>query len=207
MGGYFQTTKTDAGWNYNVGKSAWNLDVLAYKEIAQLPTPIQNSFISDMAQNRHRKDEIERFIQYNYYNNLKLKILEQKVLTWLSPVVLKALKEENIDVKTPIATLPSTKIYHALRPTKTEGQLLSKPQYLRIYDYVNNSDKVFIDKKEKKLLYVFFLAEKDIIDGRDCIIIPLKLNQARPTPNFAANAEMVKYKDALSDKNRYKKIE
>ena len=55
--GNIYSMKTDAGWNYNVGKSAWNIDVLAYKKIAKLPQPVQDKFISDMALNPHSRDK------------------------------------------------------------------------------------------------------------------------------------------------------
>ena len=207
LGGKQFTLKANPGWSYNVGTHAWNIDVQAWNKVKDMPTEVKDRFISEMAQNPHRGIYVENFIEHCFKHNLKLPRTEEITLTWILPNILKALQKENIQPRTPIVGLPSTKIYHAQRPTKNPAQKLTKPEYLKIYDYVNNADEIFIDMQEKKLIYVKFTKDKDTFRERNCILIPVKLNQAYPQPNFAANAEKVNYKEALSDKNRYKKIE
>ena len=208
MGGYFQTTKTDAGWNYNVGKSAWNIDVLAYKEIAQLPTPIQDRFISDMAQNRHFKDRYVEWVNNILKNGTKNVELE-KTLTWLSPSLIKELKKENYKIDSPIVVISDRRVGHS-GMNKNKGQALSKTEYLQIYNIVNNPDEVYYDYTQgpdvKQIAFVKLIPNSD-----KCIKVCVRFNQKsrfkyrKQLVNQVTTVGKVNY-DSLKDQKQFKKI-
>ena len=182
MGGYFQTTKTDAGWNYNVGKSAWNIDVLAYKEIAQLPTPIQDKFISDMAQNRHFRDRYIEWAKYLMNTGYTNVAKEELTLTWLTPKIINKIKNDGFDLNSPIVVMQNTQIEHSYND-KTPKQKLTESEYLQIYDIVNNPDEILYDftkyNKHSKALGLAFI--RFISNSEKCIRVSARLNEPSNT--------------------------
>lgn len=212
MGGYFQTTKTDAGWNYNIGKSAWNIDVLAYKEIAQLPTPIQDRFISDMAQNRHFKD---RFIIWanSIIENGDNKGFEEITLTWITPKQIKRIRKDGYKFNSPIVVIQDDQIPHSYHE-KTPKQKLTQSEYLTMYDIINNYDELYYDITKYNeysdsigLVYVRLIPNSD-----KCIKVCTRFNEITkidnknlPITRVTTVAKVLH--SSLGVKTKYKKIE
>lgn len=202
------TTKTDAGWNYNVGKYAWKLDVLAYKEIEQLPEKIKDKFISQMAQNPHRKDYILEIIRRMLAKDFK-NAKKEVPITWLTPLIINTLNKMNNKPITPVIVFERGQVSHSLNPDiKVAKQILSQKQFENIYDYLNNPDEVFYDTKEQQLLFVNFLPKDEIIDGRDCIKIPVNINSTNPKRpvNYIGTTGRINYKSTFMGK-QFIKIE
>lgn len=201
LNGQINTTKTDAGWNYNVGKYAWNLDVLAYKAIAQLPEKMQDNFISAMARNPHRRAAILATINNMLAKNFR-KAEVELTITWLSPMVLKFLKNSNNKPVTPVISFERSQVSHSINPTiKVPKQMLTEQQFKHIYDYLNEPDEVFYDPKKKQLLYVKFLPKDEIENKRNCIKIPVIINTIdpdRPT-NYIGTTGRVNYNDVFNN--------
>lgn len=205
--GNIRTMETDAGWNSNPGKDSWNLDVLAYKKILECDPDIQAKFISEMAQNPHRKAVFTNFIEQSLKKDYR-NIEQSTVITWFTPDVIKALRDNGKNFKTPVITMKAGKTTHTLRKEKVDrGQALSIEQTKNIYDYINNPDEVYLkmqNNKAVRVIYVKYLHEDDIIDNRNCIVIPINISSG--IVNYAATAERVNHKDALSDTKTYKRI-
>ena len=69
---------------------------------------------------------------------------------------------------------------------------------------------IFIDLEDLALIFVKFLPEKEIIDGRDCIKIPIKINstdEKRPV-NYMSTSGRINYNKTFGGtQKRYKKVE
>ncbi len=200
----------DAGWGTNLGTKAWNLDVQAYKKIAKLPQDIQDKFISDMAQNVHNKKVIENLTNKIINQNFKIFKVEEPAITWILPSVLKYLKEnQNLKVQSPVISFEARQVKHSLGKTKIEKQKLTTNQFLQIYDVLNgNYNELFYDTKISAIIYVKMLTKGEIVDGRDCIAIPVNINSKRTDRpvNYIGTTKRINYDNILKDK-RYIKIE
>ena len=207
VGNQDYTLQADAGWSTNLGAHAWNIDLSAYSKIEKLPQELKDTFISQMAQNIYSKEAIVNLIKKTINNNLNSRGLEQ-TLTWFSPKIIQALENENIRLQTPIAVFEDRQVKHSLSPRKVETQRLTKEQFLRIYDMVADYDEVYIDTQAHAVVYLKYLSKDEIVDGRDCIKIPVVINsqdKRRPV-NYISTTGRISSKNIKTDK-RYKKIE
>lgn len=207
VGNQDYTLQADAGWSTNLGAHAWNIDLSAYRKIEKLPQELKDTFISQMAQNIYSKEAIVNLIKKTINNNLNSRGLEQ-TLTWFSPKIIQALENENIRLQTPIAVFEDRQVKHSLSPRKVETQRLTKEQFLRIYDMVADYDEVYIDTQAHAVVYLKYLSKDEIVDGRDCIKIPVVINsqdKRRPV-NYISTTGRISSKNIKTDK-RYKKIE
>lgn len=201
------TLQADEGWATNIGAHAWNLDVLAYNKIEKLPQELKDTFISQMAQNIHSKDAIENLIKKTIKNDLNSRGLEQTI-TWFTPKIIQALEKENIRLQTPIAVFEDRQVKHSLGARKVSKQQLSQQQFLRLYNMVSDYDEVYIDTQEHAIVYLKYLPKDEIVDGRDCIKIPVVINSSdkRRPVNYISTTGRISSKNIKTDK-RYKKIE
>ena len=207
VGNQDYTLQADAGWSTNLGAHAWNIDLSAYRKIEKLPQELKDTFLSQMAQNIYSKEAIVNLIKKTINNNLNSRGLEQ-TLTWFSPKIIQALENENIRLQTPIAVFEDRQVKHSLSPRKVETQRLTKEQFLRIYDMVADYDEVYIDTQAHAVVYLKYLSKDEIVDGRDCIKIPVVINsqdKRRPV-NYISTTGRISSKNIKTDK-RYKKIE
>ncbi|MDD3236822.1 MAG: phage minor head protein [Candidatus Gastranaerophilales bacterium] len=210
MSGRILNFQTDAGWSSNVGKAAWNIDVLAYNSIKDMPQNIKDKFISEMAQNIHSQKVYTNFIDKILKNGLKTQGIE-KTVTWLQPNVLDALNEQKITPKTPVVVMQDDRVGHIVGDVKVAKQKISENQLYTIYDIINNPDEIYLDKTNEKnmsLLFVRTLNPEEITDKRDCIKVAVKLNKTnkKEPVNYIATAGRVNHMALTKDKN-YKKIE
>ncbi len=199
--------QTDAGWAYNPGAAGWSLDVNAFDKLKDLPQQLKDRFISDMAQNLHTHKAFENFVAGVISGGLKAKGIE-KTVTWLQPETIAVLSKENIYPKTPVVILQDSRIGHIIGDVKVDKQKISEEQLLGIYEILNNPDEIYIDLIDNSLLFIRKLKGKEIIAGRDCIKVSVKvdkLKKGKPV-NYIATAGRVNKKSSLSDTKRYKKI-
>ncbi len=208
--GKIMTLTPDAGWGTNLGVQAWGIDVQAWNKVEGLPEQVKYNFIAKMAENRHNKKSIELLIKETLSREgFKSRGIE-KTLTWFTPDIVMALEKNNIKLQTPIATFEDRQVRHSLAPdVKVESQRLSQEQFKNIYEYIKNPDEIYIDTYDAAVVYVKNLPKNEIIDGRDCIKIPVKINSTnkkRPV-NYVGTTGRVNKHDTFSDVKRYKKIE
>lgn len=204
-GGVIRNIKPDAGWSYNPGAAAYNIDVLAYKNVKELPQKVQDIFISNMAQNLHRQASYESFMQ-NLLDKKYKEVGKDVVLTWIAPKVLSFLEREKAMPLTPIVVCQQ-KITHFMT-TKTAEQVISKSQLLKLYDIINKPDHIFFDTKNNSLIYVAMLEAKEIVDGRNCLKIAVKINKTNKgmPVNYLATPARVDF-SSISRGQQYKKVE
>ena len=207
LGGKEYNLTADAGWSTNIGAHAWNLDVLAYNKIEKLPQEIKDKFISDMASNPHNKAVVDKLIAATIKNGLHSKGIETP-LTWFTPEIIKALENQKIRLQTPVVVFEDRQVEHSLGDTKILKQRLTEKQFKNIYDYIINPDEIYIDLLKNTVTYVKLLKGKDIIDDRDCIKIPVKINTSgKKYPiNYVGTTARVNYKSEFSGEKRYKRI-
>ena len=205
--GNIRTMETDAGWNSNPGKDSWNLDVLAYKKILECDPDIQAKFISEMAQNPHQKKLIDNLIDTTIKNGYKTKGIE-KTLTWFTPEIIGALEKEKIRLQTPIVVFEDRQVRHSLDKGKAEKQKLTEAQFKRVPEFILNPDEIYIDTTDHGVIYVKYLSEDEIIDGRNIIKIPVNINSTRTDRpiNYVGTSSRIPLINIQRDR-RYKKIE
>lgn len=197
--------QTDAGWSSNVGKAAWNIDVLAFNEVKDMSQEIKDKFISEMAQNTLNERVYKNFVKNTIKNNLKPKGIES-TLTWIQPVLLNKLTKENIKINTPIVVMQDSRIGHIIGEVKAQKQKITEEQLLNLYEIINNPDEVYLDSKDKTLFYIRHLDNSNIKESRDCIKIVVKISRYKKDMpiNYIATASRIKRQD-LNNPN-YKKI-
>ena len=201
--------QTDAGWSYNVGQAAWNLDVLAFNSLKELPQNVKDRFISEMAENIYNKSGIENLIRETLERPNFASHGIEKPLSWFTPDIIKAIEKEKIRLKTPVIVLEDRQVKHSLGNVKVEKQRLTQKQFLKLYDYVHSPDEIFIDTQENAIVYVKFLPKNEIIDGRNCIKVPVPINVDNPRRpvNFVGTTSRIPYQNTFGGKQtRYKKI-
>ncbi|MGN1153360.1 MAG: hypothetical protein ACI4S3_04970 [Candidatus Gastranaerophilaceae bacterium] len=133
---------------------------------------------------------------------------KQVTLTWFTPKIIQALEDENIRLQNPIVPFESRQVYHSLGDRKNIKQRVTQTQLKNIYDYINKPDEIYIDTVEHAVVYVKYLPKDEIIDGRDCIKIPVPINtkdKKRPV-NFIGTLGRIPSK-SLKEGKRFKKIE
>lgn len=196
--------QTDAGWSSNTGKAAWNIDVLAFNEVKDMPQEIKDKFISEMAQNTLNEKVYKNFVKNTIKNGLKPKGIETAI-TWLQPVMLNKLAKENIKINTPVVVMQDSRIGHIIGEVKTEKQKIDDTQLLDLYNIINNPDAVYLDYSKpdsKGLVYIRNL------DKNKCLKVCVKLNKFKSkTPvNYISTAGIVDIK-SMNNPKIYKKIE
>lgn len=174
----------------------------------KLPQTVQDRFISEMAQNPHRKAVVMNIIDKMLKKDYKNAIIDTPI-TWLSPVIIKALKSNNLEPLTPVIAFERKQVSHSLnRNIKVAKQRLTEQQFKKIYDYLNDPDEIFFDTEKQQLLFVKFLPKDEVIEDRDCIKIPVIINsnnKNRPI-NYIGTTGRVNYNETFKNPS-YKKIE
>lgn len=129
-------------------------------------------------------------------------------LKWLGVKEISALEAENIELQSPIIVFEDRQVKHSLGERKVAGQRLTVEQFKKVPEWIYNPDEVFIDTQEHALVYVKFLPEEEIMDGRNCVKIPVPINVDRTDRpvNYIGTTGRVNYKEAFGGK-RYKKVE
>lgn len=201
------SVQTDAGWSSNSGKAAWDIDVLAYNSVKDMPQGLKDKFISDMAQNVHKENAYKNFVSKIIANDLKAKGLEQTV-TWLNPKSLNALKDENISPKTPVVIMQDDRIGHIIGDAKAVKQKITTEQLQDFHNIINNPDEMFIDSEDKSIIFIRKLAKDDITDNRDWLKVVVKTDRTKGSVpvNYVATAGRVN-NATIAKNSRYKKIE
>lgn len=204
LAGKVLTMQTDAGWSSNVGKAAWDIDVLAFNTVKDMPEDIKNRFISEMAQNTLNEKVYKNFVSSVIKNGLKAKGIE-KTVTWLQPVMLNKLNQEKIKINTPIVVIQDSRIGHIIGDVKTEKQKISEEQLKNLYKIINNPDAVYFDFSKpdtKGLIYIKNL------DTNKCLKVCVKLNKfkSKVPVNYISTASIVD-KNSMKNTKIYKKIE
>lgn len=201
LGGKTINIQTDAGWSSNTGRHSWNIDVMAYKSMSGLPENVRDKFISEMAQNVHCQKAFENFVK----NTTLPKGLEQTV-TWLSPQMIKRLQTDTFLPETPVVVLQDDRIGHALT-NKIIKQRLTEPEFLNLYNIINNPDAVYYDYTRKGSTGIAFI--QNIPNSDKCIKVCVKLGQKHKKTKMPVNyISTVGKVDKKSLNNPlYKKIE
>lgn len=204
LAGKVLTMQTDAGWSSNVGKAAWDIDVLAFNTVKDMPEDIKNRFISEMAQNTLNERVYKNFVSSVIKNGLKAKGLERTV-TWLQPVMLNKLNKEKIKINTPIVVMQDSRIGHIIGDVKTEKQKISEEQLKNLYNIINNPDAVYLDYSKPNTTGIIYIRN---LDGKNCIKVCVKLNKfkSKVPVNYISTAGIVD-KNSLKNTKIYKKIE
>lgn len=195
--------QTDAGWSTNVGKAAWNIDVMAFNSIKELPQKTKDIFISEMAQNPHTQKAFSNFVQNVIKNRLIGKGLE-KTVTWLQPAMLNNLAKENIKINTPVVVMQDNRVGHIIGEVKTTKQKISEEQLYKLYEIINNPDVVYYDYSRKGTVGLVYIRN---LPKNKCLKVCVKLNKFKnKVPvNYISTAGIVD-KNSLNN-SLYKKIE
>lgn len=204
LAGKTLTMQADAGWSTNVGKAAWDIDVMAFNKVKDMPEDIKTRFISEMAQNTLSQKVYKNFAKNVIKSGLKSKGLET-TLTWLQPAMLDKLSKEKIKINTPIVVMQDSRIGHIIGDVKTNKQKITEEQLYKLYDIVNNPDAVYYDYTRKGTTGLVYI--KKLPQTKKCIKACVKLNKYKSkTPvNYVSTAGIVdidSFKPPL-----YKKIE
>lgn len=190
----------DAGWNTNLGEKAYNMDVLAYSKIQNLPQPVKDKFISDMAQNVHTQNNFKDFVTKIVDNKLINKSAIKEVpITWIAPNILNKLAKTNFAPKTPVIVFQDERIGHILDRKVALNELLG------IYDIINRPDEVYYDYTRQGnvgLAFIRFLDNETILK----VCVKLDKSKRKKLINYISTVGKVP-KSELSNKKMYKKIE
>lgn len=192
----------DAGWSSNVGKAAWNLDVLAYNSVKDLPQNIKDRFISEMAENIHSQTAYQNFVKNIITDGMKAKGIEQ-ALTWLSPDMLNILNKNKISINTPVVVMQDDRIGHIMG-AKVAKQKITQEQLYNLYNVINKPDAVYFDYTKQNTTGLVYVRN---LDKEKCLKVCVKLNKFKSkTPvNYISTAGIVE-KESLNT-HLYKKIE
>lgn len=196
--------KTDAGWSSNTGKAAWNIDVLAFNEVKDMPQNIKDKFISEMAQNTINERVYKNFVKNTIKNDLKSKGIET-TLTWLKPVMLNKLAKEKVKINTPIVVMQDSRIGHIIGEVKTEKQKITEEQLLDLHEIINNPDAVYLDYSKSDSTGLVYIR---LLDKYKCLKICVKLNKfkSKVPVNYISTAAIVDI-NSMNNPKIYKKIE
>ena len=167
-GGIDRVLKPDAGWETNVGKSAWGIDVQAWNKVKDMPEQIKYDFLSKMASNPHRESAYKVWVEKLFSKDYKNTELE-KTLTWITPKLYTKVKPQS-----PIIVIQDSQIGHS-GINKNEKQALSKNEYLQVYDIINNPDERYEDFTYKDGKQIAFV--RLIPNSKKCIKICVRFNQ------------------------------
>lgn len=196
--------QTDAGWSTNVGKNAWEIDVLAFNSIKELPQKTKDRFISEMALNTHTFKAYTNFAQNVIKNGLKAKGIEQTV-TWIQPAMLNKLNKEKITVNTPVVVMQDRRIGHIIGDVKTEKQKITDEQLKDLYNIIHYPDAVYLDYSKPDTTGIIYIRN---LNEKKCIKVCVKLNKykSRVPVNYVSTAGIVDI-NSLKNKKIYKRIE
>lgn len=192
--------KPDAGWDTNLGNEAWNMDVLAYSKIQNLPQPIKDKFISDMAQNVHTQNNFNEFVTKIVNNKLINKSpIKEVPITWLSPKILKTLSHDNLSPKTPVVVFQDERIGHIL------DRKVGIIELSRLYEIINNPDETYYDYTRQGNIGLAFIR---FIDNETVLKVCIKLDKKKRKQivNYISTVGKVPKSELLNHK-MYKKIE
>ena len=163
-----------------------------------------------MAQNVHNKNVIEALTNKIISQKFKIFAQEEPAITWMSPVMLKYLREtQKIEPQSPVITFEARQVKHSLSDRKVATQRLTEPQFKKVYDILNGGyDELYYDTELSGLVYVKMLPKDEIVEGRDCIAIPVNINSKRTDRpvNYIGTTKRIPVTNIRHDK-RYKKIE
>ncbi len=199
------TLTPDAGWGTNLGVQAWGIDVQAWSKVEGLPEQIKYNFIAKMAENPYKKEAFIKWAENIFENGFKNTKLE-KTLTWISPELFK--KIDNVP-NSPIVVIQNNQIGHS-GMNKNAKQMLTKEEYLRVYDIVNKPDEIYWDYTNSKWEQIAFV--RKISNSDECIKVCVRFNQksrSRDKNQMVSKVTTVgkiKYHNIANGKN-YKKIE
>lgn len=204
LAGKVLTMQTDVGWSSNVGKAAWEIDVLAFNSIKELPQQAKDRFISEMALNTHTQKAYSNFVQNIIKNGLKAKGIEQTV-TWVQPAMLNKLNKEKITVNTPVVVMQDNRVGHIIGNVKTEKQKITDEQLKDLYNIINNPDAVYLDYSKPNTKGIIYIRN---LDSKKCIKVCVKLNKykSKVPVNYISTAGIVDI-NSLKNKKIYKRIE
>lgn len=188
IGGKEIFMQPDAGWSSNVGKAAWNIDVLAFNSVKDLPQNVKDRFISEMAENIHTKKAYQNFVKNILADGMKSKGLEQP-LTWIAPDMLNILNKNKVSINTPVVVMQDDRIGHIIG-SKVAKQKISEEQLYNLYDIINNPDAVYFDYTKSNTTGLVYIRN---IDDTKCLKVCVKLNKFKSkTPvNYISTAGIV----------------
>lgn len=199
-GGKKISMSADAGWGTNLGTVAWNLDVLAYSKIQNLPQPVKDKFISDMAQNIHEQNTFKTFISKIVDNKLINKSAIKEVpITWLSPKILNDLSKTKLTPKTPVVVFQDERIGHIL------DRKIPLNELLELHEIINKPDEVYYDYTRQGSVGLAFIR---FLDAENCIKVCVKLDKIKrkKSVNYISTAGKMS-RTHLNNTKMYKKIE
>lgn len=202
LGGKEILMQPDAGWSSNVGKAAWNIDVLAFNAVKDLPDNVKYRFISEMANNIHSQKVFQNWIKDILKDGMKAKGIE-KPLTWISPEMLNILQKNKVSIKTPVVVMQDDRVGHIIG-SKVTKQKISEDQLYNLYDVINNPDAVYFDYTRQGSVGLVYTRD---LENSKCIKVCVKLNKTKSSVpvNYVSTAGIVD-KSSLNN-SLYKKIE
>lgn len=171
--GTMMTLTPDKGWGVNLGVKAWGIDIQAWNKVENMPDSIKYDFISKMASNPYRKKDYLNWANNIFNNGLKNTELE-KVISWLSVSLYKKINVNSKGIDSPIIVISNSQIGHS-GINKNLKQALSKNEYLKVYDIINNPDEVYYDYTKPKWLQIAFIHK--IANSNKCIKVCVRFNQ------------------------------
>ncbi len=199
--------RPDAGWETNIGKSAWGIDVQAWNKVKDMPEKIKYDFLSKMASNPHKEKSFINFIDNALIDISKPKG-NKEIAAWVGSDTFEILQKSSINLKTPLITMQDSRVSHLIGDRKNLAQKLSKEQLYNLYNVINSPNSIYLDTQDNSLIFIHFLPKNEIIDNRNCIKVVIKLDKLHKglNLNYVATAGRVNFKD-FSNNKIYKKIE
>lgn len=174
------------------------MDVLAYSKIQNLPQPVKDKFISDMAQNVHTQNNFKDFVTKIVDNKLINKSAIKEVpITWIAPNILNKLAKTSLAPKTPVIVFQDERIGHILDRKVALNELLG------IYDIINKPDEVYYDYTRQGnigLAFIRFLDNETILK----VCVKLDKSKRKKLINYISTVGKVP-KSELSNKKCIKK--
>jgi hypothetical protein len=149
---------TGIGWDYNQGKTAIFLDILAYQKLQDLPSEVQTLFINEMASS----DIYEK--AFPSWVDGVLKDPQPRgqsiAIGWMDNNVLKYLERENFQPETPVIGATSRGIKHIENKIRT-GEI-SLQEIRNIPQFIRNPEVILYDSDDPALLYVISTDDKKL---------------------------------------------
>jgi len=167
-GGIEKFIAPDAGWETNIGKSAWGIDAAAWGKVKDMPDNIKYDFLHKMASNPHKEQAYKLWAGNILKNGFKNTEIE-KSLAWVKPEIY-----GKINTETPIIVMQNSQIGHS-GMNKTGKQVLTEDEYMQVYDIINNPDEIYLDFTRPKWQQIAFI--RKIKDSDKCIKICVRINQ------------------------------
>lgn len=129
-------------------------------------------------------------------NAIKVGDLSENVMTYL--------KKKGIAVGKPDIELTYGDLWHSVRDSKKEAQKISKEQAKRAVNIISQNN-VFYDTEKKNIIYISALPPKEIINGRNCLKIPININD-KDEKNHIATMSIIPLVNILNS-SQYEKID